>query len=154
MARTDPIERFQAYADAFEDFYEGGDAKVLEPFFSEDAVYEILADPPFADVHEGRDAIFAGLAESVGSFDKRFDSRELELLEGPEVRGTDGDAPKVWMRWKVTYRVGDAPPVEMEGEETATFDGDRIVRLEDRFSPEGTKAALAWMQEHASKLKS
>jgi hypothetical protein len=141
------VDRFQAYADAFEVFYENGDAKLLEPFFTEDAVYETLADPPFGARHDGRDAIFAGMAQSVSTFDKRFESRELEMLEGPEERGDS-----VWVRWRVTYRAADAPPVAMDGEETATFAGERIQRLEDRFDPASAKAVLEWMSTHGAKL--
>jgi hypothetical protein len=126
----DPIERFQQYADAFEDFFEKDDTTLLEPYFTEDAVYETLADPPLGECVEGRAAVLAYLKKSVDSFDRRFESRELEILEGPEVR--DG---AVWLRWRGRYRVSGAPALEMEGEETVTFEGDRIRRLEDRFPP-------------------
>ena len=90
----------------------------------------------------------AQLKASRDSFDRRFESRELEIVEGPEDR--DG---AVWMRWRARYRVSDAPPLDMEGEETVTFDGDRIRRLEDRFPPDAPKAMLAWLSEHGSKMK-
>jgi hypothetical protein len=141
------IDRFQQYADAFEVFYEKNDTSVLEPFFTEDAVYETIADPPMGDLQEGRTKIFEGLIRSVDSFDRRFDSRELLMIEGPEERG---DA--VWLRWRVTYTKAGAPPFSIDGEETAVFEGDRIKRLEDRFAPNAAKDMMAWMQEHGSKL--
>jgi hypothetical protein len=141
------IERFQQYADAFEVFFEKGDTSVIEPYFTEDAVYETLADPPLGGLHEGRAKVLAGLVQSLDSFDHRFDSRELEMLEGPEER----DAA-VWIRWRATYTAAGAPPLSIEGEETAVFEGERIKRLEDRFAPEAAKTMLAWMQEHGAKL--
>ena len=143
-----PIERFQEYADAFEVVYEKDDWSALDPFFTEDAVYETIADEPLAGVHEGRKAVFAQLKQSLDTFDRRFDSRELELREGPVER--DGG---VWMRWAVTYRVEGAPPLVLEGEELARFEGDRIRRLEDRFADDATQKMLAWMGEHAGRLR-
>lgn len=142
------IDRFNQYADAFERFFESGDPKVLEPYFVSDAVYEIHADPPLAARHEGRNRIFQGLRESVDSFDKRFERRRLEIIEGP----TEQDG-RVWIRWRVTYSSPGAPPLVMSGEETATFEGDRIVRLEDRFPPEVVRGVVAWMTEHGSTLQ-
>ena len=34
------VDRYQAYADAFEQSYEDDDWSHVEPFFTEDAVYE------------------------------------------------------------------------------------------------------------------
>ena len=144
----DPIERFQQYADAFEDFFEKDDTSILEPFFTEDAVYETLADPPLGERLEGRAAVLTHMKKSLDSFDRRFERRELEMLEGPENR--DGT---VWLRWRGRYHVSGAPPLEIEGEETATFEGDRIRRLEDSFGPEAPKEMLSWLSEHGARMK-
>ena len=144
-----PIERFAAYADAFEVAFEKDDWSVLEPFFTEDAIYETEGSGAFDGKAEGRAKVLDYLKASVDSFDRRFDSRELEMLEGPEER--DG---AVWIRWKVTYRVGDAPPMSMGGEETAEFEGDRIRRLADRFGEDTGETVAAWMGEHAGKMRS
>jgi hypothetical protein len=141
------IDRFQQYADAFEVFFASDDTSVLEPFFTEDAVYETRAEPPFAARHEGREKIFEGLRRSIETFDKRFETRTLEILEGPR----EADA-SVWMRWRVTYTAPGVPPLAMVGEETATFEGDRIVRLEDRFPSLVVKEILTWMNEHGGEL--
>jgi hypothetical protein len=142
------VERFGAYAAAFEVVFEKDDWSVLEPFFTEDAVYELLGGPPFEGRHEGREAAFAHLKQSLNSFDRRFDSREIEMLEGPLER--DG---AVWMRWRVTYGVADAPPLVIDGEGIAEFEGDRIRRLEDDFAEGTAAAALSWMGEHGAKLR-
>ena len=144
---VNPIQRYAAYADAFEVFYENGDGSVLEPFFTEGAVYVTDADPPFGGRSEGRDAVIEFLGRSVASFDKRFATRSLELLEGPEER--DGG---VWIRWKATYSVAGAPDLEILGEEIAAFEGDRIVHLEDRYPPDAAKELGAWLEQHGDKL--
>jgi hypothetical protein len=145
---VDPIARFGEYAAAFEVAFEKDDWSVVEPYFTEDTVYETFGEPPFAGKAEGRPAVLDYLKGSLDGFDRRFDVRELESLEGPELR--DG---AMWMRWRVTYRVAAAPPISMEGEETATFEGDRIRRLEDRFAEDTSAKILKWMGEHGAKLK-
>lgn len=142
------VERFAQYAAAFEIVFEKDDWSLLEPYFTEEAVYETFGDEPLAGRHKGRDAVFRHLKQSLDGFDRRCESRELEVIEGPEER--DGG---VWMRWRVTYRAGDAPPLAMAGEETATFEGDRICRLEDRFAPNTGKQMVAWMAANAGKLR-
>jgi len=141
------LERFNAYAEAFEVAYESDDFSVLEPFFTEGAVYETIADPPLGGCQEGRDAVFAYLKSSVASFDRSFEKRELVVLEGPVVRGNE-----VWMKWCANYQSEGLPPLAIEGEETATFEGDRICRLEDRWSPEAEKNVVEYMAAHGESL--
>ncbi len=141
-------ERFAQYAAAFEEVYKKDDWSLLDEYFTEDAVYETFADPPFGGVLEGRDAIFSQLKTILDTFDRRFESRDLELLDGPNEQ--DG---AVWVRWRVVYRVGTAPALVVEGEETANFEGDRIRRLEDRFTDESVKEVTRWLEEHGSQMK-
>ncbi|MBW2270565.1 MAG: nuclear transport factor 2 family protein [Deltaproteobacteria bacterium] len=142
-----PLERFAEYAAAFETFFETDDAAVLEPFFTEDAVYEIFGGPPFAGRHEGREAVFAHLRASLNGFDRLFATRELELLEGPALR--DG---AVWLRWRASYRSPGAPELVIDGEETARFTGDRIVRLEDVIPLPMSELVERWFGHYAEKL--
>ncbi len=141
------IARFGEYAATFEKVFESDDWSLLEPYFTEDSVYDVAGDPPFGGRHEGRDAVFTGLKQSLDSFDRRFDSRTIQLLEGPELR--DGG---VWIQWRVTYAIADAPDLSIEGEETVYFEGDRIRLMEDRFTEESVRNALAYLGEHAEKL--
>lgn len=141
------IARFAAYAAAFEKAYENDDWSLLEPYFSEDAVYDAALDPPIGARLEGRDAILAYFEDIVNRFDRRFESRELALLEGPK---EDGDS--VWIRGSATYRAAGVPPFVLELEETATFDGDRIRLLEDRYQPAIKKSLAAWLEAHGEKL--
>lgn len=141
--------RFLEYAEAFEVAFRDDNWSVLEPFFTEDAVYETIADEPFAALHEGRYAVLKGFQESVNSFDRRFDSRKFELIEGPNER--DG---AIWVAWRATYQIAGAPDLVLAGEERALFEGARISRLEDRIVSEATKKNVsAYFSEHGSKLR-
>ncbi len=142
------IQRFASYAAAFEKAVAGNDWAAVEPCFSEDAVYETFGPAPFAGRHAPRSAVLAGLRASLDGFDRRFESRELELLEGPRESGSE-----VWVRWRATYRVAGAPPLAIEGEETAVFRGERICRLEDRFEPASAERTTRFLREHADKLR-
>ncbi len=144
----DLVARFQQYADAFEEVFESDDWSQLEPYFTESAVYETFGAPPFGARHEGRDQIFAALKASLDSTDRRFDSRELEIFEGPKI--LDG---AVWLRWRVSYGRAETPGVVLEGIETARFEGDRIALLEDTFPEETQKTALEFLQRYGDKLK-
>ena len=143
----DPIARFQEYAAAFEQVYKSDDWSLIEPYFTEDAVYEILGGQPFAGNHEGRDAVLAHLKRSVDGFDRRFETRELEILEGPEQEGSS-----VWLRWRGSYRSPGLPELVIDGEETALFEDGRIRRLEDRFPLEASSILEAWLEANGSRL--
>ena len=141
------IPRFAAYAAAFEKCVASDDWSLLEPFFTEDAVYHIPAAPPLGGHIEGRDALLAWFKDILDRFDRRFESRELALLEGPKETGDS-----VWIRGTATYRAAGVPPFVLELEETATFEGDRIRLLEDRYEPAMEKAVAEYLKAHGEKL--
>ena len=134
-------ERFQAYADAFEESYEDDDWSRIEAYFTEDSVYE--GDPDA----EGRDAVIAKLRGGVDGFDRRMDSRTPDF-QTPEVSGDT-----LTMRWTVTYTKAGAPDLVISGSETAVFDGDRIARLRDDFDPDAQKRMGEWMAAHGASLQ-
>jgi hypothetical protein len=136
------LDRYQAYADAFEVSYKDDDWSHVEPFFTEDAVYE--GDP---DDAQGRDAVLAKLKQGVDTFDRNMDSR-TPAFEPPTV---DGNTLK--MKWTVTYSKAGAPDLVISGLETAIFEGDRIARLRDDFDPEAQKAMGEWMATHGALLQ-
>lgn len=142
------IERYLAYAAAFEEAYASDNWSKLEPFFTEDAVYAFVAPAPFGGEYKGRAAVLAQFKNSVNSLDRRFDSRAVEALEGPSEK--DG---KVWMRWAATYTLAGAPDCRMEGEERAVFSGDRISRLEDSMTDAEAGRLGAYFAQHGAKLK-
>jgi hypothetical protein len=141
------IARFAAYAAAFEKSYENDDWSLLEPYFTEDAVYDAALDPPIGARLEGRDAILAYFEDVVNRFDRRFESRELALLEGPR---QEGDS--VWIRGSATYRAAGVPPFVLELEERVSFEGDRIRLLEDRYQPAMKESLAAYLEQYGEKL--
>jgi hypothetical protein len=141
------IPRFAAYAAAFEKSFASDDWSHVEPFFSEDAVYEIDVGPPLGGRFEGRPAILAYFKWILDRFDRRFASRELALLEGPKERGDS-----VWIRGSAIYRAAGVPEFALELEETATFAGDRIRRLADHYEPAMERAMQKYLEAFGAKL--
>ena len=131
-------DRYQAYADAFEQSYEDDDWSRIEQYFTEDAIYEPDA--------KGRAAVLAKLKGGVDAFDRRMDSRTPDF-QTPSV---DGDT--LTMKWTVTYTKQGAPDLVISGIETAIFEGDRIKLLRDTFDPEAQKRLGEWMAKHGAKL--
>ncbi len=56
------------------------------------------------------------------------------------------------LHWKAHYERGDAPPLEFDGTSTTTYVGERIVRLEDRYTAEDAAQVAAWLAKHAPEL--
>ncbi len=135
------LDRYQAYADAFEQSYEDDDWSRIEGYFTEDAVYE--GEPADA---RGRDAVIAKLKGGVDAFDRNMDSRSPDF-QTPTV---DGDT--LTMKWAVTYTKAGKPDLVISGIETAVFEGDRIKLLRDDFDPEAQKAMGEWMAAHGASL--
>jgi hypothetical protein len=142
------IDRYLAYAAAFEEAYVSDDWAKLEPFFTEDAVYAFLAPAPFGGAYEGRAAVLTQFKNSVNALDRRFDSRRVEVLEGPGEK--DG---AVWIRWAAIYTLAGAPDCRMEGEERAVFTGDRISRLEDSMAEAEASRVGVYLAQYGAKLK-
>lgn len=143
----DPIKLFYRYAAEFEKVYATDDWSSLEPFFTEDAVYDIRGTPRFEARHEGREAVFGALKTAIDNMDRRFDKRVLGIIKGPEDRNG-----AVWFHWKVRYLYGQLPELYLEGEETITFEGSRIVLMEDLYTEEMGDRFEAWWSRHGGAL--
>lgn len=141
------IPRFVAYAAEFEKAFESDDWSLLEPFFSEDAVYEIGLPLLGKQRCENRAAILAWFPDVLDRFDRRFASRSLEILEGPKEQGDE-----VWIRGSATYSAEGIPDLVLVLEETARFDGDRIVHLEDRYTTEMIAEIDQFVTDYGSKV--
>jgi ketosteroid isomerase-like protein len=140
------VAHFASYAAAFEKAFENDDWSVVEPFFTEDAVYETQFSP-MGGVFEGREAVLTYLKDVLDRFDRRFTIRELALIEGPK---EEGDS--VWIRGTATYRSEGVPDISFELEEIASFDGERISRLEDRYDDDTRRQLVAYLDEHGPAL--
>ena len=141
------LQRFVAYAAAFEKAYASDDWSLVEPFFTEDAVYDAGLPGLLAGRIEGRDAILAYFRDVLDRFDRRFASRRFERLDGPR---QEGDA--VWVQARGVYTAPGAPDLSFELEETAHFAGDRIRLLEDLYGPEVKERFAAYLKENGERL--
>ena len=84
-------DRYQAYADAFEESFVDDDWSRIEQYFTEDAVYE--GDPEDA---RGRAAVLAKLKGGVDAFDRKMDKRT------PDFQAPTVDGNTLTMKWAVT----------------------------------------------------
>ncbi len=141
------IARFAAYAAAFENAYESDDWSVVEPFFAENAVYDAGSARFLGGHFEGRDAILAYFKDALDGFDRRFDSREITPIEGPVEEGD-----QVRVRGSATYRAEGVPELVLVLDEIVTFDGDLIVRIEDRYEDELLETFEAYLDAHRDTL--
>jgi len=141
-----PEQRFFEYAMAFEQTYADDDWSRLEPYFAEDATYEIR-NTPIACKLEGRAAVLRGLKKSIDGFDRRCASRHVEVTAPPR---TDGDT--VVVDWAGRYAWPGAPDLEIRGRSVATVRDGRIVALADEY-PDGEAERMgAWIAAHAPGL--
>jgi len=134
------LERYLAYADAFEESYVDDDWSRIEPFFTLGAIY---AGEPEA---RGREAVLTKLKRSLDGFDRRMDRRVLDL-ETPTVKDST-----LRVRWKVAFTKRGLPDLVISGVEIADFEGDRIARLSGEFDPDAAKAMGEWMAAHGKAL--
>ena len=135
-------DRFLAYANDFEITFEDNDWSRLEPYFTEEAVY----DSGMGEAAHGLAAVMAKLEGAVDGFDRLMDKRVVEFT--PPV--TDGDI--VSTHWTASYSKAGVPELQFGGTEYARFEGDRIAQLRDELDP-GTEEALgAWLAEYGESL--
>lgn len=137
------LQQFFAYAMAFEQTYDDDDWSRLEPFFADDAVYEVRGSALACRI-EGRPAILAGLKKSLDGFDRRLAKRTLDVTDGPhEQHGA------VSIGWTGTYVVPGAPPLVLRGRSTARLRDGVICELIDDY-PAGMDAEVGdWLARHA-----
>jgi len=141
------LELFQAYADAFEVAYESMEWQEVKTFFDEDAVYEIVANPPMAAKFVGRDSVMDEFVRVLDEFDYRFDTRSPVLVEDSKEVGDS-----VTNTFVLTYAKQGLPDIVMHGSETATYKDGKIIRLENRFTDETAANMFKWMGRNQSKL--
>lgn len=141
------MKQFTDYAAAFEKAYESDDWTEVGSHFHDDAVYEIGLPLLGKARCEGRDEIVAWFKDVLDRFDRRFATRTLTLVDGPK---EDGD--EVWIHGTATYAAPGVPDLALSLEETVRFDGDAIVHLEDRYTPEMTEESARYLAAHGDAL--
>ena len=137
------IERFKEYTDALEEAYHDDDWSRLAPYFAEKATYRSYYG---ADLEvTGRDGVLEQIRADAESFDRKFDSRQVEYFDGPrEERGG------VFTMWRVTYSKAGVPDLTLTGKEVATYIGEEITLLEGHYLPETFGEFGDWLTEHGS----
>jgi hypothetical protein len=141
------LSQFLAYAAAFEKAFVSDDWSLVEPFFTEDAVYEVGLPGTFGGRIEGRPAILAYFKRVLDAFDRRFATRAIAVLEGPRVEGNS-----LWARGRVDYTTPAAPDLSFELEEIVTYQGDLICRLEDRYDDDARETLAKYIDAHRAVL--
>ncbi|HEY5645169.1 MAG TPA: nuclear transport factor 2 family protein [Pseudomonadales bacterium] len=136
------IERFQAYAAAFEQTYADDDWQRLAQYFSADAVYA----PGDGTEVAGRNQVLNRLRDGVNGLDRRFDSRTL-VATPPTAEGD-----KVSLSWQLTLRKAGAPDLTATGVEHASYSNGVISRLEDVFDAGTVQGLGDWMAAHGKLL--
>jgi hypothetical protein len=131
------VERFLAWATAFEETYRDDDWTRLEPFLAPDVVYEIKG-APFACVIHGRAEMLAAIRRSVSGFDRHCVRRIMPSAMPKQ----EGDS--VVVRGTVGYVRGDSPELLATVTETATYANGLIVRLVDVYDADMVARGTAW----------
>jgi len=139
-AAMEILNQFMAYAEAFEKTYADDDWSRLQPYFAEDAVYEVQSEV-FGCSLRGPEAILAGLKKSVNGFDRKFAQRTIDVTAPPRV---DGD--ELSLDWTVTYQQEGLTPFVLRGSSRAQFRDGKIIALVDSYDSSVTADAVAWQQ--------
>ncbi len=131
------LETFARYATDFEETYLDDDWDRLQPYFLEDATYEVCNMPFFCTL-TGRDAVFAGIKKSLDGFDRRC-SRSLA---DPTVFKAEGN--RVLVYGSIDY--------ECEGFSTSaslwelvSFRDGAIAHIVDIYAPGQDEQYLRWL---------
>jgi hypothetical protein len=137
------LNRFMAYAAAFEQTFVDDDWSRLEPFFTEDVVYRVSGIPAACEIH-GRDNVFRGIKKSLDGFDRKMTSRQII-----PTKQTTEDGNRVTLQGFVRYERGGTT-VDLHAVIVAEFDGDRICNMHDTFTL-GTPE-MKWLGAKANDL--
>ncbi len=133
------LDRFMEYYWAFEEAYDSDDWSVVEPFFADDAVYEVTGAAVLKGSTAGRDAVMARFKAGLDGLDRKFPiKRRIEIIDD-EVEVRD-DYVKIPGR--VHYEIPGSPELLVLMTEEAWFEGDRISKLLDTI-PEEEAAKMA-----------
>jgi len=142
----DILTHFLAYAGDFEKSYKDDEWTRLGKYFTDDAVYEVKGLG--ADCRlQGATAIFKGIKKSLDGFDRRFDTRKIDITSAPVV---EGDTMRVG--WVVTYQKGGLAPFPLRGRSEARYRDGKIAYLGDSYDASMAKDAADWMTKNAFKF--
>lgn len=136
-------ERFRRYAAGVEECFADGNWDRLREHFTAGVVHERKVGSLYRFRHEGIDEVVAGFKQSAESIDRRFDRRIL-VPTGPIAESGD----QTRMPWVCLFVMDGAPACVDEGIEVATYEGDRICRLEGLYADEVVERIARWAKAH------
>ncbi len=136
------METFMAYAADFEKSYDDDDWDRVAPHFSDDAVYEVRSESMGCQL-TGPQQIVAGFKKSLDGFDRRFDTRTIEIVGDIEQRGDELDAV-----WKVHYTKKGLAPYTLDGRSIIRCNDGKVVSLIDIYERSTEEALAAWVREN------
>ena len=152
MADPSDLQRFIAYAQAFEVAFWGDAWEGIAPFFADDARHLVHGAAPLGCDDRGREAAVRGLRESVAMMDRRFDVRIPEVIDGPEVRR--GEDPGIWMRYTLTLRRKGLPELRFEGTHMTRYDAQGLIReIEEHVEAGAGERVAAYLARHDAALR-
>ena len=135
------LDKFLNYANAFEETYEDDHWQRLEQYFTADATYTIVAEH-YGCVLRGPAAILAGMKRSLDNFDRRFDSRGIQV--GDDLAVNDN---QLSVSWIAHYQKAGMPDYRLHGHTSAELAGDRIINLVDSFTADSEAALAQWIEQ-------
>lgn len=142
------LQSFFVFAQAFELAYYADDFAMLEPFFTEDAVRRVRNGGSQDRDDVGRAAVIDGLRRATHEFERRFDARIPEIVEGPVTR-EDG----VWMRFRLTACREGIDDVSIEGDHLVRLRGGKISAIEERLLGDSAARMDAALRDDAKRLR-
>ncbi len=138
----DILTHFLAYAGDFEKSFIDDDWTRVEKYFTDDAVYEVKGIGLDCRL-VGPKAIFKGIKKSLDGFDRRFDSRKIDITSAPVV---EGDTMRVG--WLVTYAKAGLEPFPLRGRSEARYRDGKIAYLGDSYDAAMAKEAGEWQAKN------
>lgn len=114
----------------------------LAALFTDDATYSVRG-VPFECVVEGPHAIAAAFQHSVTNFDKKMDSRGLEILSSMRE-----SAHSVRLQLASSYGIEGVGVVVAPVSMVVSTENGKISAMEDLYDMDLTGPALLWIAEH------
>ena len=134
----DILTHFLAYAGDFEKSYKDDEWARNYPYFTDDAIYEIKGMGLDCRII-GPQAIFKGIKKSLDGFDRKFDSRKIDITSAPVVEGD-----KMRVGWTVTYDKAGWTPFPLRGRSEARYRDGKIAYLCDSYDAAMAKEGAEW----------
>lgn len=145
---SDVLSQWRAWIDAFEATVKDDQWDRLQPLLAEDVEYRVMG-APFAAHVRGRDAVLAGLAQSVRNFDRRMDGRRWTPL------AIRVDEPG-YLRCNILseYKRGSDWVLAFQAEGHWGFRDGKVDLMLDFYDPQhvDVQQALGWIHEYGQDL--